>query len=185
MKKLLWESNYARFELEDTEPSWQRSFYRTVKEGVERIGPEMQFPGGCNYRTCFRGEDDMLVSIPNSVKTIGAATFSCASQIKRLVMPDSVEVIEDCAFEQCANLEEITLSKALTRIGTRAFADCWRIRTLEIPESVTRIEMFAFNGCDLLEEITLHRGLTVINEYAFSDCRKLRKVEIPEAVVKL
>ena len=182
MKVLLFENEYATEEYEDSEASWERPIYLTIKEGVETICSGM-------FENPNRSEDvcggEIIISIPNSVKTIGSASFICINQLRSLVIPDSVEAIESCAFTQCVNLSEITLSKALKRIGSRAFENCSSLGKIEIPEEVIKIEDVAFRGCALLKEITLHRGLIAIGWYAFAECWKVKRVEIPGTVAVL
>ena len=90
------------------------------------------------------------VTLSNNLKSIGSQAFGtwgidhpkCES-LKSIVIPDSVETIEDSAFEYCRNLESVTLPKNLKKIGGSAFYRC-NLQKIVIPESVTTIGWGAF-----------------------------------------
>ena len=67
-------------------------------------------------------------------------------------IPDTVETIEEGAFEGCAGLVEIGLSKA-KEIRDRAFDDCSGLATVAIPQSVRSIGDEVFSGCTGLNAI--------------------------------
>ena len=68
-------------------------------------------------------------------------------------MPDSVETIEDCAFDYCSSLENVVLSKNLTEISNGLFAECEKLTKITLPNSIKRIGDSAFISCVSLEEI--------------------------------
>lgn len=103
------------------------------------------------------------VVIPFGVKKIGPFVFSTYvpenpyfskknnnKYIRSIFMPDSVTEIDDGAFYDCSNLQEITLSKKLIRIGNYAFHNCSNLRNLSIPDSITSIGHDAFGSCSKL-----------------------------------
>ena len=44
--------------------------------------------------------------------------------LRRIILPDGVKRIEECAFMYCINLEEINIPSSLQYLGTYAFSDC-------------------------------------------------------------
>ncbi|MCR5349590.1 MAG: leucine-rich repeat domain-containing protein [Acholeplasmatales bacterium] len=60
------------------------------------------------------------VTIPGSVKVIGAYSFAECKLLKEVILEEGVEVIEDWAFINC-NIEKIKLPSTIKSIGTNAF----------------------------------------------------------------
>ena len=80
--------------------------------------------------------------IPDGIKCI--RMFSCTGAEVKL--PDSVQVIEDCAFYECENLHHINIPDGMTRIGDDAFFKCLFYDNVAIPDSVVEIGDRAFFG---------------------------------------
>lgn len=78
-----------------------------------------------------------------------AGTWSVyANQIKKVVFAEGITSIGKSAFENCKNLKEIVLPKSLQIIESRAFAMC-SIRKLEIGIYLYSLAGDAFIGCEL------------------------------------
>ena len=150
-------------------------------------------------------------TIPDSVTTIGADTFSSCSNLTSITIPDSVTTIEEYAFSGCYSLTSITIPDSVTTIGERAFRDCDSLTSVTIPDSVTAIGDGAFAYCFSLAEFkgkfaydngrilvvdgvlkafapagiseyTIPDSVTTIGEATFSNCYSLISVTIPNSV---
>lgn len=134
---------------------------------------------------------DKLV-IPNSVTVIENSAFArCSSLTGNLEIPDTVTSIEDNAFYGCSSLNGyLTLPSQLTVIPNCAFWDCSHLKVqggLKIPENVKSIGWGAFRGCAQLKgSLTLPEGIESIGRQAFYDCTGLTgTLEIPNTVTKI
>ena len=61
-----------------------------------------------------------------------------------------LEVVEVSSFENCANLETLSIGGNVTTIKSEAFANCGNLETAVISPTVTNIATDAFDGCDAL-----------------------------------
>jgi len=95
------------------------------------------------------------ISVPSSVKEIGAYAFAGCKSIREIYIPDSITSIEDGVFSGCSSLTDISIPNTITSIGVRAFEDCESFYEITIPNSVTNIGKYAFNGCKSLRTIYL------------------------------
>jgi len=93
--------------------------------------------------------------------------------IKRIVLPDSVKNIGNCAFEGCMCLKEIVLAKDLTNISSGCFAVCESLVSIAIPESVKSIGKRAFIRCTSLHEVIIPNGVQKFESRCFEDCPNL------------
>jgi hypothetical protein len=84
------------------------------------------------------------VTIPDSVRMIGADAFQGNRTIHKVTLPNSVQVIGEGAFEDCNNLSEIEGGNQVKEIRDRAFAGC-PLTDIRIPASVETIGLRAFD----------------------------------------
>lgn len=84
------------------------------------------------------------ISIPNSVKTIDESAFS-KSGLTSIVLPFPLKTISASVFQDCKNLESVTISENVTTIENDAFQGCRELKSIDIPKSVTSIDSRAFD----------------------------------------
>ncbi len=132
------------------------------------------------------------ILIDEGITEIKAFTFNNLTKVKELILPGTVQGIEDRAFVGCTNLESITIpGHAITQSET--FLDCPNIKnvtvsykdnptvsnrlqlpnsveTLDIAEGITEIEVWSFNNLNKLTTILLPNTLTGIGSDCFKNC---------------
>lgn len=91
-------------------------------------------------------------TVPDGVTAIGGDSFRKNDNIKTVVLPDSVTVLEEGAFSACYSLQEAELPFGLQRIEDMVF-DNTSLQNLTIPASVTYIGHLALCSIDELEYI--------------------------------
>lgn len=101
---------------------------------------------------------------------------------KNTTIPDSVTMIGQNAFRNCASLNSISLPGSVTTIDDFSFAGCTNLTNIVIPDSVTKIGKQAFDGCRSLKSIILPESLTTIISFAFMNCTELKSIVIPKSV---
>ncbi len=113
----------------------------------------------------------------HTITSISGA-FSNNTNIKSVIIPDTVTGIFGGCFENCKNLESINIPDSVTKIGSRAFEGCSSLETIDIPDSVTLIDDEAFLFCHSLKEITIPESVTEIGNNAFAYCENLSTINI-------
>ncbi len=124
--------------------------------------------------------EDSILCIPNfhneqNVWAIDSSAFSY-SNIKGIILPDSITKIENNAFYQCFDLENMYLGNGLTFIGQKAFYKCKALKTVVLPDSVTTIENYAFASCSNLEVVYLGANISKLNMRIFEYCNNLKEI---------
>jgi len=71
------------------------------------------------------------VTIKAGTRCIGYSAFQNVENVPNIIVPDSVESVENWAFQN-SSLESITLPEKLSYIGEEAFADCQNLTEVEI-----------------------------------------------------
>ena len=125
------------------------------------------------------------ITIPNSVKLIGAWAFGFCSSLTNIMIPDSVTWILDYAFWACSSLTSVTIPDSVTTIGEGAFVGCKGLTSITIPDSVTSIGNFAFERCSGLTCVTIPDSVTSFGYGVFSGCSSLTSVTIPDSVTRI
>ncbi len=122
------------------------------------------------------------VIIPDTVECIENGAFVCCSGLRELRIPDSVRYIGERAFESCSSLERVVLPYGLKEIAFGTFTCCISLKEVWLPPTVKVIEDEAFLACRSLETIRGGEGLRYVNCNAFFDCPRLRELSLPETV---
>lgn len=93
-------------------------------------------------------ENTKILYLNNSIKCICRNALSGYSSLESVRLFKNLEVIEDCAFENCKNLTGIILPITLERLGNGVFRNCTKLLSVKIPPSVTEIGEGVFEGCN-------------------------------------
>ena len=122
----------------------------------------------------FQNLDALTVSLPSTLKRIGGNVFYRCGDFrnsKPLVIPDSVQVLDATAFEEC-NFKTVHLGKGITAIPDECFLNAWA-ENINL-ENVKTIGARAFYDANL-EEANLQNVVT-IKESAFERCVDLDSI---------
>lgn len=86
--------------------------------------------------------------VPNTVASIGQASFYRCGSLISIEIPNNVSNISSNAFEGCTSLESVSLSNSLTSIGESTFAECICLNIETLPNNITSIGKYAFGACN-------------------------------------
>lgn len=92
------------------------------------------------------------VEIPEGVTSIGTA-FKQKTALTSIVIPSTVQRIENNAFNSCSLLISVTLSEGLTYIGDHAFGGCTVLPSITIPTTIMSMGKGSFRNCSNLKKI--------------------------------
>lgn len=82
----------------------------------------------------------------------------------------------------CLNkfIKKCIIPEGVEKIEEKAFWDCWNLEECKLPQSIIEIGDFAFENCYSLKHINIPVNISQIGDCAFFDCISLEKKEIPE-----
>ena len=118
----------------------------------------------------FTNDPNSDLTIPDTVKSIGAEAFRGCNAMTSVAMGNSVTNIGEWAFFSCGSLTNVTFGGCVASIGEYAFYNCKGLMDVTIPDSVRSVGVGAFSGCSSLVSATLGKGVTSVGTW-FPNCR--------------
>lgn len=137
----------------------------------------------------YKGEEK-TVRIPEGIIEINDYAFADAmvtpysalildnTELREVVIPDSVTRIGSSSFFGCVSIREFHLPSGLKEIGSEAFCRCTGIVRMDIPEGVRSICDEAFYGCTKLVALSIPASVDTIGNGVFAGCDMLGTVGI-------
>ena len=112
------------------------------------------------------------VTIPSyydgyKITTIAKETFK-KSNIEEVIIPSTVEVIEESAFMECYFLETVQIKGTVNKLSNSAFRECYSLKNINLNEGLEIIDEYAFYGCINLVNVVLPESLKSIGSLAFA-----------------
>lgn len=155
-----------------------------VDQNFDRSAPTLSID---NYRDqlpvvainsgVFRGIEARIVSLPNTLQSVGPNAFADCVNLTTVNLPSTLRTIGTSAFHNCVSLANVTSGPvlALTEIGTSAFANTPALQGITLAAPLTTIGANAFAGSGLVN-IVIPESVVRIETGAFRSTAGLKRV---------
>lgn len=111
--------------------------------------------------------------------SIDTKSFSCC----KYKVKEGTKIICDFAFAGCS-ASNIIIPDSVSIIGERAFQNSNSLREVVLGNSIKTIKRFAFKSCKYLQELRLPESLEIIEEMAFS-YTGIKEMILPQSIRKI
>jgi len=118
-----------------------------------------------------------LITYPNAHTAEYSDSGALLSKASYTVLPGT-KIIGHCAFYKCYGLEEVILPDSIEIIEERAFHKCDSLADIAFPEGLVSIGKDAFLGCTGFADVTLPSTVREIGEYAFYNAMNVKRIHI-------
>ena len=161
------------------------------------------------------------VTLPDGIEYLPNSLFHHCTSLEHLVIPDSVKELSSVVLFACTSLKSVHIGKNVEIIGEHNFNDCENLESITVdpdnkyfaikdgilydktfetlikcppiyerdiftvPETVKTIAEGAFERNSSLKQIKLPSSISVIPERCFALCNNLTSIEIPDSVVMI
>lgn len=151
---------------------------------LKKLGLPYNVPGKINgvFEACSNLTEIKLDGA--SLKEICENTFKDCKKLSAIDLSTCSQLskIEKNMFENCKEIESITLPDTITEIGGSAFQNCAALNKIDLSKlELTSIGGQAFYGCESIETINLSKSieLTNLGGYApFYACTSLKSIDL-------
>ena len=103
----------------------------------------------------YAGNGDEIVSIPEGITVIDSMAFIGHSEIKKIIIPNSVTSISPYAFVSCTSLKTVEIGVGIKNIPLGCFSCLQELENVTVFDSIKSIDDFAFRGCTSLRRLHL------------------------------
>ena len=142
----------------------ERTYFNSSNEWNTYVGEHYSDPEDMKNMFPFKLEFCDVIFVEGDdyqIDTIGSNAFSQNETITKVVLPETITIVESSAFQLCSNLTEINLTH-VTSIGNYAFQNS-ALTNVEINENVTALNS-AFHGCSDLIYVLINSSLLDYND---------------------
>lgn len=171
------------------------SFQRwvVVNNKLYYFSPDLESPDADDYLyallddntirlTGYNGIGKTEITIPEMVEglpvtSIGADCFLDNTEIRKVIISDTVDFIGANAFSGCTNLHEVVFPETLLAIDDEAFSESGLTEVL-LKDTLEEIGEGVFGGCSKLETVNLPEKISLIPYGTFLETPNLKTVTI-------
>ena len=107
------------------------------------------------------------------------------TEIKDLVIPNSVTSIGNYVFYDCSGLTSVTIPNSVTAVGESAFQGCSGLTSVNISCEVIDTWFSDQSALTSLTEITLGEGVKIVKENAFKGYTNIKTIDIGSTVTSI
>ena len=136
------------------------------------------------YVITYKG-NDKTVNVPDGVETIGYYSMhgidsdTTLSEVRKVVLPQTVRRLKDGAFTLLSKLEEVNIDN-VTELGDYSLAYT-NLYYGNIPKTVNTMGDGVFYASKVVEA-SIPSGMKKIPYLTYGNCGNLRKVDIPDSI---
>ena len=117
------------------------------------------------------------IIIPETIERIENSAFNLSGLID-VEIPNSALYINSYAFYNCPNLTNVKIAGSVKYMGEQAFAYCNNLRNIEIENGLERIGSRMFYSCNSLTSVNIPNSVNYISNQSFSSCYNLTEIKI-------
>lgn len=135
---------------------------------------------------CFQNYSNLTeIVLPTSIERLDDKTFMDCTALVSINIPYFTSYIGCHCFMGCQSLSSIDLPIYLERIGEGCFAYCVNLREISIPSRITALSNFCFMNCSSLSSVRMSSNLVKVGSFCFMGSNELVGMAIPTTITEL
>ena len=93
-----------------------------------QLGEQVKFIGEFAFEGCYYLEQ--LNMIDTKITTLSNSVFCNCTELRSIILPETLETIESDAFKYCSSLESVVISSEDVAIMSKAFSGCDELKSI-------------------------------------------------------
>ena len=154
-----------------------------IPESVDYMGVAYTVTAIGNF-AFFKCSNLRVLSLPNTLESIGESAFTSVRFTSHLIIPNSVTFIDTYAFEHAKDFLELTIGTSVDSIGPMPFSSCYDVRTVHF--NALHCKDMSYNLIDAtchVTTLTIGEGVTAIPASMFVNTSRFEAhISIPSSV---
>ena len=186
-KPIGWDANWNKYNHPVTWGTDRLSFssitagevgYAPLDRVVEKDGVQYNVKNGVLI-ACKGLESKTELIVPEGIEKINARIFSrVAVNLKKLILPRSLKVVESDAFTYCEKLERVEFL-GCEKIGARVFLSCVALKEVIFNDGLLEIGESVFTYCDKIQKLFIPASVKKVDKTPFLMCKLTVYCEVP------
>ena len=156
---------------------WRRPVYAYTapfyNAGANSYSLTVTFGGSATYVPSY------LFATPASV------TDDVYAHVTKVVLGSSVEAVNEYAFYNCLDLQELQIGGGVTTISSHSFAYDSNLASVSWGGALREIRDHAFYQCSKLPSLNLPGKVTTLGSFSFENCTGLTGLVLPASLTRL
>lgn len=139
-------------------------------------------PGGAcitGYNGCSHVVEVISSVSGVSVVSIGKNAFRGNGNVQKIIIPFTVNRIEEGAFFGLTELQNVELPPVMDYLGVAAFRGCSKLKKVRLPNGIKVLTEALFRDCTALVECDVPKTVVELGEAVFRNCSSLIRVDMP------
>lgn len=135
---------------------------------------------------CFEFYTNLTeIVLPSSIEKIDEDAFHGCDRLVSINLPERVNYLGKRCFINCSSLSSIDLPSNITYIGSNCFERCYKLSRISIPSQITSLKRYTFSECVLMTQVILPTRIKELGECCFENCVTLHDIIIPDSVTRI
>lgn len=149
---------------------------------------ETQEDGTIKIKKYIGEEKDVIVPMMidgKKVTTMGYGVFAYNNKIKSVILPETIDTIQQGTFQSCLNLERVDIYGDVKEMGIKVFYGCRELEIVNFYGGLCYLSSYSFYDCANLQYVSLPNDIEYIGEGCFEYCTKLELFDMPDKIIKI
>lgn len=137
------------------------------------LPPGLEMISGRAFINC-----SSLESVETHSAEIEMYAFADCTSLKRVVMEEGINRIEERAFYNCKSLVSAVIPGSVRVLGEGAFEGCMSLPEINL-NGIRQADMFSIAHCNSITRIDIPKNIDNVSPEAFNGCKRLREINAP------
>lgn len=125
------------------------------------------------------------ISLPDSVEQIGACLFQNAKFLEKVKLPSGLKTLSPYLFAGCSSLVKVSMPTVVDEFPEGLFYQCTSLMEIPFRAGIKELPENVIAGCTAIQSLVIPGTVEKIASMAVANCTSLTTLVLPAALVEL